>query len=167
MKTLHLICTAALLAGSATALAHGSQPHENPANMAADAMTVKEQKPWGIAGDAEAARRTITLDMSDDMRFTPAHISVRLGETVRLRVANKGQTMHEIVLGTPASLDEHAQLMLRFPTMEHAEPYMAHVSPGKVGELVWNFNRDGSFDFACLIPGHYQAGMRGTITVTP
>ena len=127
---------------------------------------VKEQKPWGIAGDASAARRTITLDMSDNMRFTPERISVKRGETVRLRVANKGQVMHEIVLGTPASLDEHAQMMLKFPTMEHGEPYMAHVSPGKSGDLVWNFNREGSFDFACLIPGHYQAGMRGTITVT-
>ena len=124
------------------------------------------QKPWGIAGDASAARRTITLDMSDNMRFTPERISVKRGETVRLRVANKGQVMHEIVLGTPASLDEHAQMMLKFPTMEHGEPYMAHVSPGKSGDLVWNFNREGSFDFACLIPGHYQAGMRGTITVT-
>ncbi|MFX6040753.1 cupredoxin domain-containing protein, partial [Acinetobacter baumannii] len=79
---------------------------------------------WGIAGDASAARRTITLDMSDNMRFTPERISVRRGETVRLRVANKGQVMHEIVLGTPASLDEHAQMMLKFPTMEHGEPYM-------------------------------------------
>lgn len=164
MKTLHLICVTALLAGPAVTFAHGSQPHENPVDAI---ITVKEQKPWGIAGDAEATRRTITLDMGDDMRFTPAHLSMRLGETARLRAANKGQLMHEIVLGTQASLDEHARLMQRFPTMEHAEPYMAHVAPGQTGELVWNFNRAGSFDFACLIPGHYQAGMRGTITVAP
>ena len=162
MNTFALLLATALLASPAAVFAHGSETHDGPPKAAA----VKEQKPWGIAGDASAARRTITLDMSDNMRFTPERISVKRGETVRLRVANKGQVMHEIVLGTPASLDEHAQMMLKFPTMEHGEPYMAHVSPGKSGDLVWNFNREGSFDFACLIPGHYQAGMRGTITVT-
>ncbi|WP_447916162.1 cupredoxin domain-containing protein [Delftia acidovorans] len=162
MNTFALLLATALLAGPAVVFAHGSEAHDD----APKAAAVKEQKPWGIAGDASAARRTITLDMSDNMRFTPERISVKRGETVRLRVANKGQVMHEIVLGTPASLDEHAQMMLKFPTMEHGEPYMAHVSPGKSGDLVWNFNREGSFDFACLIPGHYQAGMRGTITVT-
>ncbi|OWG19305.1 hypothetical protein KDK82_2789 [Delftia sp. K82] len=162
MNTFALLLATALLAGPAAVFAHGSEAHDD----APKAAAVKEQKPWGIAGDASAARRTITLHMSDNMRFTPERISVKRGETVRLRVANKGQVMHEIVLGTPASLDEHAQMMLKFPTMEHGEPYMAHVSPGKSGDLVWNFNREGSFDFACLIPGHYQAGMRGTITVT-
>lgn len=162
MNIFALLLATALLAGPAAVFAHGSEAHDD----APKAAAVKEQKPWGIAGDASAARRTITLDMSDNMRFTPERISVKRGETVRLRVANKGQVMHEIVLGTPASLDEHAQMMLKFPTMEHGEPYMAHVSPGKSGDLVWNFNREGSFDFACLIPGHYQAGMRGTITVT-
>lgn len=162
MNTFALLLATALLAGPAAVFAHGSEAHDEAPKTAA----VKEQKPWGIAGDASAARRTIILDMSDNMRFTPERISVKRGETVRLRVANKGQVMHEIVLGTPASLDEHAQMMLKFPTMEHGEPYMAHVSPGKSGDLVWNFNREGSFDFACLIPGHYQAGMRGTITVT-
>lgn len=162
MNTFALLLATALLAGPTAVFAHGSEAHDD----APKAAAVKEQKPWGIAGDASAARRTITLDMSDNMRFTPERISVKRGETVRLRVANKGQVMHEIVLGTPASLDEHAQMMLKFPTMEHGEPYMAHVSPGKSGDLVWNFNREGSFDFACLIPGHYQAGMRGTITVT-
>ena len=80
---------------------------------------------------------------------------------------NKGQILHEVVLGTPETLEAHAQMMVKFPTMEHDEPYMAHVPPGKTGELLWQFNRPGSFDFACLIAGHFQAGMRGTITVTP
>ena len=62
-------------------------------------------------------------------------------------------------------LDEHAALMKKFPNMEHDEPYMAHVEPGKKGEIVWTFNRVGEFDFACLLPGHYEAGMRGTINV--
>jgi uncharacterized cupredoxin-like copper-binding protein len=56
--------------------------------------------------------------------------------------------------------------MIKFPTMEHDEPYMAHVAPGKTGEIIWTFNRAGQFEFACLIAGHYQAGMVGKIMVT-
>ena len=57
--------------------------------------------------------------------------------------------------------------MVKFPNMEHDEPYMAHVKPGESGEIVWTFNRPGDFDFACLIAGHYQAGMVGKIKVAP
>ena len=161
MKTLALLTLSAWLAmSSATVFAHGNESH------ASKAALVKEQKAWGIAGDSDKAQRTITLRMTDDMRFTPNHFSVKQGETVRLRVENKGQIMHEVVLGTTESLQEHADLMLKFPEMEHAEPYMAHVAPAKREDLVWTFNRAGSFDFACLIAGHFQAGMRGTFTVT-
>jgi uncharacterized cupredoxin-like copper-binding protein len=125
----------------------------------------KEQKDWGIAGDAKAAKRTIEIQMTDDMRFTPDRIDVMLGETVRFVHRNQGKLLHEFVLGTRRELDEHAALMLKFPNMEHDEPYMAHVPPGKTGEIVWTFNRIGDFDFACLIPGHYQAGMVGKIKV--
>ena len=69
------------------------------------------------------------------------------------------------MLGTQKELEEHAALMLKFPDMEHDEPYMVHVAAGKTGEIVWTFNRAGDFDFACLIPGHYQAGMVGKVTV--
>ena len=127
---------------------------------------IKEQKPWGIAAEAREARRTITIEMTDDMRFSPSHFSVKKGETLRLRVVNKGLLMHEMVLGTRASLDEHAQMMLKYPGMEHAEPYMAHVATGQTEDMVWSFNRAGEFDFACLIAGHYQAGMTGRFTVT-
>jgi len=160
MKTLKLIAISALLAGANTVFAHGNE------SQAPAGPVVKEQKAWGIADDASSAVRTITLNMGDDMRFSPNHFSVKQGETVRLRVVNQGQIMHEVVLGTQATLDEHAQMMLKFPGMEHAEPYMAHVAPGATEELVWNFNRAGTFDFACLIAGHYQAGMTGTFTVT-
>ncbi|QIL79614.1 cupredoxin family protein [Diaphorobacter sp. HDW4A] len=160
MNRISFFTAAALLALSSAAFSHGNESH------AANAPTAKEQKDWGIAGDADKAQRTITLRMTDDMRFTPDHFSVKRGETVRLRVENKGVVMHEVVLGTKQSLQEHADLMLKFPEMEHAEPYMAHVAPAKREDLVWQFNRAGSFDFACLIAGHFQAGMRGTFTVT-
>jgi len=148
--------------GASATFAHGDADHGK-----AGAPAVKEQKAWGMAGDAQAVQRTITLRMTDDMRFAPDHITVQQGETLRLRVQNQGQILHEVVLGTPASLDEHAQMMLKYPTMEHDEPSMAHVAPGQSGDLLWQFNRAGNFDFACLIAGHFQAGMRGTITVTP
>lgn len=61
--------------------------------------------------------------------------------------------------------DAHAALMVKFPDMQHDEPHMAHVAPGKTSELIWTFNRPGTYDFACLIAGHYQAGMVGTIQV--
>lgn len=165
MQSMKFIATCAVLACSSatfsTAFAHGSDRPAAPSHTAA------EQKDWGIAGDSAAALRTITLRMTDDMRFAPNHFTVRQGETVRLRVVNQGQVMHEVVLGTQASLEQHAQMMLKYPGMEHDEPYMAHVAPGKQEDLLWHFNRAGRFDFACLIAGHYQAGMQGSFTVTP
>ena len=131
------------------------------------APAIKEQKPWGIAGDPQPGLRTIRFSMSDRMRFVPDRITVREGDTVRFVLKNNGKLMHEFVLGTREELDAHAALMKKFPKMEHDEPYMAHVGPGKTGEIVWTFNRAGTFEFACLIPGHYQAGMVGTVEVTP
>jgi len=126
----------------------------------------KEQKEWGIGGDASAVTRTIEITMLDTMRFMPDQITVKQGETVRLTVKNTGKLMHELVIGTKQELDMHAEMMKKHPNMEHDEPYMAHVSPGKSADIIWNFNRAGQFDFACLLPGHYSAGMVGKINVT-
>jgi uncharacterized cupredoxin-like copper-binding protein len=139
--------------------------HENSAQAGPGALK-KEQKAWGIAGDSKAVQRTVTLTMSDNMRFTPDRIEVKQGQTVRLVMRNTGKVLHEMVIGTQQELDEHAALMLKFPAMEHDEPDMAHVPPGKTGQIIWTFNRAGEFDFACLIAGHYQAGMVGKISVT-
>ncbi|HEX4844529.1 MAG TPA: cupredoxin family protein [Limnobacter sp.] len=143
---------------SSAAYAHGSKPH-------AQAPVVKEQKPWGIAGDAANVKKTVDVSMGDDMRFQPASLKVKRGETIRFRVKNTGALLHEFVIGTPEENAKHAELMLKFPGMEHDEPYMAHVDPGKTGEIVWTFNQAGNFEFACLIAGHFQAGMVGNITV--
>lgn len=150
----------ALTAATGAAWAHGEKNHAVKAG-----PVVKEQKDWGIAGDAQAATRTVQVRMTDDMRFTPDRIEVRQGDTVRFVVRNAGKVMHEFVIGTKQELDEHAAMMVKFPNMEHDEPYMAHVPPGQTGEIVWTFNRAGDFDFACLIAGHYQAGMVGRIQV--
>ena len=161
-----------MLAITGASFGHTSAPHEGNVNSASTSAsnstpTASEQMPWGIAGDAKAVQRTLTLRMDDAMRFTPNHIEVREGDTVRLQVTNQGKLLHEIVLGTQATLKEHAALMQKFPGMEHDAPHMAHVRAGEQGEIVWQFNRPGQFDFACLIDGHYQAGMTGTITVLP
>jgi len=126
----------------------------------------KEQKEWGIAGEAKADTRVIEIKMTDKMRFSPDTIEVKRGDTLKFALQNDGKLMHEMVIGTKKNLDEHAALMAKFPGMEHEEPYMTHVGPGKSGEIVWTFNRAGDFDFACLIAGHYQAGMVGKIKVT-
>lgn len=156
-----LIAASALGLGMARfAQAHGDQAHAHKAG-----PVRLEQKDWGVAGQARAVRRTIDVRMGDDMRFSPAHIDVRLGETLRFRVRNTGRVMHEFVIGTPAENAKHAELMVKFPDMEHDEPHMAHVAAGRRGEIVWHFNRAGDVHFACLLPGHYTAGMRGRITV--
>lgn len=150
-----------LTAAVPTAFAHESAH----AGHAATGPVVKEQKDWGIAADRATAKRTIRIAMSDRMRFTPDTVKVKLGETVRFVFRNEGAALHEFVLGTKASLEEHAALMLKFPGMEHDDPWMAHVQPGKTGEIVWTFNRPGRFEFGCLVAGHFQAGMRGQVEV--
>ncbi|MEW6693862.1 MAG: cupredoxin family protein [Pseudomonadota bacterium] len=164
-ERLAILALACLLPLAASA--HGPQGHGSGHDMHQRSALPPEQKPWGIAGDPARVTRTIEVRMSDDMRFTPDRITVREGETVRLRAVNRGRVLHELVIGTDAELAAHAELMKQHPDMEHDEPYMAHVPPGRRGEIVWHFNRPGTFAFACLIPGHFDAGMRGTVIVQP
>lgn len=152
---------ASLLAGAAgTARAHGDEKHDGPAPR-------REQTAWGIAAPPGASARTVAVVMGDDMAFRPGQLQVALGETVRFVVHNRGRMKHEFVLGTPDELERHAALMQKFPDMQHDEAHMAHVSPGQRRELVWTFNRAGEFRYACLIAGHYQAGMVGRLVVGP
>ena len=126
-----------------------------------------DQTAWGAPGKAANVTRTIKVDMIDAMRFLPDTITVKEGEVIRFVVTNSGHMLHEMVIGTPEKLKEHAAMMAKSPGMQHEAPYLAHVAPGKTGEIIWNFNRAGSFEYACLIAGHYEAGMRGTLVVTP
>jgi len=161
MKTIETWVLLATMACVGPALAHQASDHASKPG-----AVRKEQKAWGIASDARSAKRTIEVRMSDTMRFTPDTITVRRGDTVKFVFSNEGKQLHEFVLGTRKELEEHAALMLKFPDMEHDEPYMAHVPPGKTAQIVWTFNRAGDFEFACLIAGHYQAGMVGKVTVS-
>jgi len=120
---------------------------------------------FGKAFDPRRAKREVRVDMADTMRYSPAQVVVKRGETVRFLVRNRGQQMHEMVLGTRKELEEHAALMRKHPGMEHDEPHMVHVPPGKVGTMGWQFTKAGEFHYGCLIPGHWEAGMVGTIIV--
>ena len=161
MRSLPMIAAALLLAGPAAA--HEKAPRgKEPA-----APLSVEEKAFGREGDPKKVARTVNVDMSDAMRFAPAELRIRRGETVRFVVRNSGKTMHEMVLGTLQELRQHAELMKKHPGMEHDEPYMTHVSPGKTERMVWQFTRPGEFYYGCLIPGHFEAGMIGKVIVSP
>lgn len=119
----------------------------------------------GEAGRTANVTRTVYVDMNDAMRFNPLDLTVRQGETIRFVLKNSGQVKHEMVLGTPTELKEHYAMMMKMPGMEHAEPNQLVVAPGQTGELIWRFTKAGKIEFACLQPGHYDAGMKGAVHV--
>lgn len=160
----------ALLAAVMATSAHAHEDHDKHGQNAATKGSAPEpagQTPFGIAGDPKRVTRVIKMTMGDDMRFSPDVLHLKQGETVKLSVSNGGKMLHEIVLGTKGSLEGHAKMMRKHPGMAHSAPYMLHVTAGASGEIVWRFNQAGQFDFACLLPGHFEAGMRGTIIVAP
>jgi uncharacterized cupredoxin-like copper-binding protein len=161
MKSSTLIALIAALAFSGMAAAHGNAPHK-PAEKRPIST---EERPFGREGNPSKVTRTIKVDMSDRMRFSPGEIRIKPGETVRFEVKNSGKAMHEMVLGTMQDLKEHAELMRKHPEMEHDEPYMAHVAPGKIERMVWQFTKPGEFYYGCLVPGHFEAGMFGKVIV--
>lgn len=154
-----LLLLAAGLMGAGAAGAHG-----NPHGQSAPDML---ETAFGRTGDPQRVTRTVEVRMSDMMRFDPPEITVRQGDTIRLRVSNAGAVLHELVIGTEDELARHAELMRKNPDMEHDAPYMAHVSPGKRGDIVWQFTQPGTFKYGCLVPGHFEAGMVGTVKVVP
>jgi len=119
----------------------------------------------GKPGDASKVTRTVTVDMTDDMRFHSSKIAVKQGETIRFVARNSGKVKHEMVLGTMKDLKDHYEVMKKNPEMEHAEDNMVTVAPGKSGEIIWQFTKAGKVDFACLQPGHFDAGMKGQVNV--
>lgn len=124
------------------------------------------EKPYGRPGLAKDVTRTIQVGMNDTMRFTPAEITVKRGETIRFVARNSGKVEHEMVIGTEKELRAHAEAMRKNPKMEHeAEANAVDVDPGKQGELIWRFTKAGTFSFGCLVPGHFEAGMVGKLIV--
>ena len=163
MKKLETTIQAGIISLALVLIPVGVQAHgeENPKKMEYDPV----ENEFGLYAPGLEITRTIEVTMTDQMRFTPDLIKVRKGDVIRFVHTNSGNLMHEFVLGTPESLDQHAEMMKKFPGMEHSEPYMAHVPPKQKGEVVWKFSQPGRFAFGCLIPGHYDAGMKGTVIV--
>lgn len=119
----------------------------------------------GKAGDPKKVSRTIEVVMNDQMRFLPDKVNVKPGETIRFVVKNVGELKHEMMLGTKKELMDHAKVMQEHPGMEHDDDNAVTLEPGKSGELVWQFTRAGTFMFGCLMPGHVEAGMVGSVVV--
>lgn len=119
----------------------------------------------GKPGDANKVARTVEVTMTDQMRYTPDSVRVKRGETIRFVVKNTGQIKHEMVIGTEKDLKVHAAAMLKNPEMEHDDPNAVAVEPGRTSELVWQFTQAGNLKFACLVPGHFEAGMVGKLTI--
>jgi len=134
-------------------------------NHAGDHGHGDEDTAIGKPGVAARVNRTITIEMSDNMRYSPADVQIKQGETVRFVVKNVGKVKHELSLGTQQELLEHLEQMKKFPDMEHDEPSKITLAPGKQGEIIWQFTKAGTVNFACLMPGHYEAGMKGAIKV--
>ncbi|NDV00912.1 cupredoxin domain-containing protein [Pseudoroseicyclus tamaricis] len=155
MKT--RILAAALALAASTAFAAGPDDHTHD-----DTHSV------GQPGTAAEVDRDIEIDMvetADGMGFEPSELTVEEGETIRFAVTNRGDLDHEIVLGTEEGNLAHMEEMAQMGQMDHRDPDALRLAPGEAGELIWTFSNAGTFQFACLIPGHMEAGMQGPITV--
>ncbi|MCL8383423.1 MULTISPECIES: cupredoxin domain-containing protein [Xanthobacter] len=127
-----------------------------------------DERAYGEPGNPKQPSRVIQVVMSEadgKMQFIPNKIEIKTGEQVRFVLRNNGDLDHEIVLATLQNNLKHAEEMRKNPDMEHDDPNARRLMPKKTGEIVWKFTKAGTFDFSCLIPGHREAGMFGTIVV--
>jgi uncharacterized cupredoxin-like copper-binding protein len=156
--TLRTIMATALVAGSLTAGLAGP----------ASAHTGHEETAYGKPGDPKKPARVVQVVMREQdgkMLFIPDRIRIRKGEQIRFQLRNNGEVDHEFVVGTLEENLKHMKEMEKNPDMEHDDPNAKRLKPKSAGEIVWQFTKAGTFDFSCLIPGHRQAGMFGTIVV--
>jgi uncharacterized cupredoxin-like copper-binding protein len=122
----------------------------------------------GEPGNSKKPARILQVVMREGdgkMMFIPDRIEIRRGEQIRFKVRNNGTLEHEFVLATTKENLEHAKQMMKNPEMEHDDPNAIRVDPEKKDELVWRFTKAGTYEYGCLIPGHREAGMTGTIIV--
>lgn len=154
----NLVFAVALTALATPALASGTHAGGHEEKMAI-----------GEPGDKAKATQTIRITMKETedgrMIYTPAVFKVRKDQTVRIAIKNAGKTDHEFVLDQQDKIMEHKKAMEKFPEMEHADANSIRLAAGESGEIIWKFTTDGEFKFACLIPGHYEAGMHGDVSV--
>jgi Cu+-exporting ATPase len=110
--------------------------------------------------------RTIQVSTTDTLRFAPDVVNVRVGETIAFEISNPGALPHEFFIGTSAEQQAH-ELEMSSGVPMHAEPGQVDIPAGTTVRLVYTFAQPGSVEFGCHVAGHYPAGMRGTISVTP
>lgn len=158
--TIKTIAICALLTGASSLFAAGNHAGGHGDAHGHGTSTI------GQAGVASKVSRTISIEMQDTMRFTPDKVVAKRGETIRFVVTNTGKLKHEFNLGTEADLKAHYEMMKKFPEMEHDEPNLVSLEPGKTGEVIWQFTKTGKVSFACLHVGHYDAGMKGSVSVS-
>jgi uncharacterized cupredoxin-like copper-binding protein len=122
----------------------------------------------GEPGDPKKPSRVVEIDMTESpgsMTYTPNKIDVRKGEQIKFVLKNTGHLAHEFLIDSFENNAKHKIEMEKNPEMEHDEPNGARVEPKKAAEILWRFTKAGTFEFACLIPGHYETGMKGTVVV--
>ena len=152
-----VLATLAATLISGTALAGAGAPGHSHAGFSA-----------GEPGNPKKPSRTVEIVMHEKdgkMGFSPETVVVRRGEQIKFVLRNSGALDHEFVLATVKENLKHAELMKKYPDMEHDDPNATRLAPEKAGEINWRFTKAGSFEFACLIPGHREAGMHGKIIV--
>lgn len=111
--------------------------------------------------------RELRIEMDDTMRFSPSTLDVTAGVPVRLVVVNRGRLRHELVLGSAAELDAHAKQMREAPAAHHHTDRAIQVEPGATRSMDLVFKSGDELGMACFEPGHFEAGMRGTVKVMP
>lgn len=127
-------------------------------------------KAIGEPGEKSKVSQTIKITMQENndgsMSFYPSSLAIAKGATVRLILINNGSTQHEFVMDESLALRAKNEIMIRYPDFKHEDPNTVHLNAGEAGELIWNFVQSGDFKFACLMPGHFEAGMYGVLTVS-
>lgn len=141
----------------------------------------------GEPGTKAKVSRTVTITVRDNL-YEPETVEVKKGETIRFVIKNTGELLHEFNIGTADMHAAHQKEMMQMaehgmltatginhqmmnmdhgkagmPPMKHDDPNSVLIEPGKTAELVWKFSKDANLEFACNIPGHYEAGMIGQI----
>lgn len=123
---------------------------------------------FGTPADSADATRTIEVRTSDELAFEPAEVTAEEGETVTFRVINEGNLPHDFVIGDEAAQEQHAEEMAASDEgMEmEGDANAISVPAGETADLTWTF--DGATEgilYGCHEPGHYEAGMVGSIVV--
>lgn len=157
---------AAALAGALACLAIGSAVLSTGL---ARAHGDDDRRAFGEPGDPKKPSRMVEITMREAqdgaMLFEPNSVVATTGEQIRFVLTNKGALDHEFMLATRAENDRHAIAMRKNPDMEHDDPNGRRFAPGASAEILWRFSKSGEFNFACLIPGHREAGMDGVVAV--